>query len=43
MALLAYGGGLKYVLSEADHMNFGMDVAFGGKDAANHFRVGEAF
>ena len=43
MALLAYGGGPRYVLSEADHMNFGMEVAFGGEDAAIHFRVGEAF
>jgi hypothetical protein len=43
MALLAYGGGPRYVLSEADHMNFGMEVALGGEDAAIHFRVGEAF
>jgi len=43
MALLAYGGGLRNVLSEADHMNFGMEVAFGGEDVAIPFRVGEAF
>ena len=38
-----YGAGLRYLVSEADRMNVGFDVATDNDELAVYFRVGEAF
>jgi hypothetical protein len=39
----AYGAGLRYRISNADRMNVGFDIAFGGDEPAYYFSIGEAF
>ncbi len=40
---IGFGGGVRYRLSEADRMNIGLDLAFGGGTPTIYFRLGEAF